>query len=162
MLLSKTKREGPEETRTGSTRALLWKNGELLGLAHSRPSNSIPEAEKCQMNSTYKEHYKKPIILRGPHAEKKQLVPYSPNSLRNRPPVKFENEPIPYVRHCAPQNEHHFEFKYGRSSDAEITRFRTTQRNTYTLQSASGPPVGFSNPGIVSEQSKWIKRRLED
>lgn len=50
MLLSKTRREGPEETRTGSTRALLRKNGELLGLTHSRSSNSTPEVEKSQMN----------------------------------------------------------------------------------------------------------------
>lgn len=92
-------------------------------------------------------------------ATKKPLVPYHPNATRNCLPVRFPDEPVPKKRFCKPNNISQFVIKDGSNSDA--TRFNTTNKNTYIKH--SGVPVGFAtNAAIVSEKTRWIRKRLND
>jgi hypothetical protein len=144
-----------ENSRTGSTVAIIRKNGELFAVPHKLKKTPCSPGEKFSSSTTHKEHYAKPMSLGSP----KPLTPYHHNHQRNRLPVRFDNEPEKYVRFCAERNISR-DIKIKDGSNADRTRFMTTSKSTYIEH--SGVPVGFSNTGIVAEKTQWVHKRQAD
>lgn len=90
--------------------------------------------------------------------EKKPLVPYYPLAERNRLPVKFDGEAIPFARFCQERNVSQWSH-HDVGANAK-TRFRTTNMNTFTAETTQGMPVGFTNQGIVSEKTRWLRDQM--
>ncbi|KAF0977623.1 hypothetical protein FDP41_003615 [Naegleria fowleri] len=163
-----------EPSRTGSTRKLFRKNGELFGVAHPIHATKPARDDRYFPESTYDSTFITPITAeqlhsgrrphsasgcststRRTHSVPKPLVPYKVNAPRNLLPVRFPNET---VNQRYQRNASQFSLKDG--SNSERTRFRTTNQVTYIDN--QGFPVGFDNKGILAEKTKWFHRRQND
>eukprot|EP00667_Euglena_gracilis_P026700 EG_transcript_32383 len=136
---------------TGSCVTTFRKNGDIYAIAHTlKPTGYKAQHDGTRFDgtTTYKANYCSAFATTGKAA--KPLVPYHQNALRNQLPIHFEaatmlkkgEDPITGVNRDP------------------MTRFVTTNQRTYT--SHQGPPVGYSNQGIVAEQTKWIHKRQAD
>ncbi|KAG2386411.1 hypothetical protein C9374_002857 [Naegleria lovaniensis] len=163
-----------ETSRTGSTRKLFRKNGELFGIVHPIHVTKPARDDRFFPESTYDSTYITPVTAEQLHSSRrarphsaaaapcvssrsvqKPLVPYNVNAPRNVLPVHFPNE---NVNRRYQRNASQFSLKDGSNSDR--TRFRTTNQVTYVNN--QGFPVGFDNKGILSEKTKWFHRRQND
>jgi hypothetical protein len=107
--------------------------------------------------TTYKQFYELGVEL--PSVQKKQasgvrykqkLVPYHPNATCNRLPVKFDNEPVPNARFCAPRNVS----QWGIGISNYERRFLTHNQAFYPPWNTL--PIGMENPGVMSDYAKGI------
>lgn len=73
--------------------------------------------------------------------------------------MRFENEPVPYARFCAPRNV--TQWKHVDAGANPKTRFRTMNMTTFTPETTRGMPVGFTNQGISAAKTIWLKRQME-
>eukprot|EP00762_Andalucia_godoyi_P008060 ANDGO_02158.mRNA.1 hypothetical protein NAEGRDRAFT_79157 len=144
-------------TKTTTAKRIFLKNGELFAVPYPKKSRSIsvPPA-RLETNTTYKSSFvDSSHVLHAADKMKKPLVPYKPDAIRSRLPVKFENEAVPFVRYCASTNNSQFEIRDG--SNSESTRFISTNKRAYADNLGSNS-VGFSNQAIVADKTRWIHR----
>mmetsp|Transcript_27948 Transcript_27948/g.73746 ORF Transcript_27948/g.73746 Transcript_27948/m.73746 type:complete len:97 (-) Transcript_27948:293-583(-) len=80
----------------------------------------------------------------------KKLFPYHPNAICNRLPVKFNNEPIPAARFCAPRNVHQFDI-----GNKPYEKQHVTHKSAY-FPKWDSLPLGFENQGIMSDFARRI------
>ena len=144
------------QSRTGSTRGVYKRNGEIMALPHpvkkSEAELNAASAARTALTSTAKDSFKDPNM-------KAALTPYHPNAIRNRLPVHFHGEAKPHRRFCQQRNEHTYDF-FDQGTGAGFVRFRTSSQNFFDYDTNS-LSVGESNQGIVSEKSKWIHKQQE-
>ena len=135
-------------SRTGSSKGVYKRNGEIMAIPHyDNDIGRMENTNRAVPNSTSKESFKDPN-------QKMQLTPYHPNAQRSRLPIKFKDEAKPHKRFCQVRNQHTYDF-FQTAGDAGYERFRTTSQN-YFAYDTSALSVGESNQGIVSERSKAI------
>mmetsp|Transcript_8414 Transcript_8414/g.18763 ORF Transcript_8414/g.18763 Transcript_8414/m.18763 type:complete len:148 (-) Transcript_8414:154-597(-) len=141
-------------SRTGSSRGVYKRNGEIMAIPHAGIEASWALNEKTaargQTQSTMKDSFKDPNL-------KQALTAYHPNAQRSRMPVQFKNEAKPFKRFCQVRNQHTYNF-FDKGTGAGYVRFRTTSQNYYDYDTKA-LSVGESNQGIVSEKSKWIHQK---
>mmetsp|Transcript_36180 Transcript_36180/g.72975 ORF Transcript_36180/g.72975 Transcript_36180/m.72975 type:complete len:191 (+) Transcript_36180:55-627(+) len=107
--------------------------------------------------TTYRQFYELGVELptmqkkQSPHVKYKQkLVPYNPIATCNRLPVKFENEPVPHARFCAPRNVSQFDI----GTKPYERRFLTHNHAFYPQWQSL--PIGFENAGVMSDFARRI------
>jgi len=143
------------QSRTGSSKGVYKRNGEIMAVPHPAAEASWAQNEKTAARgvtlSTTKDSFKDPNV-------KAALTPYHPNAQRSRLPVSFKNEAKPFKRFCQVRNQHTYDFFDKGAGGAGFVRFRTTAQNYYDYDTKA-LSVGESNQGIVSEKSKWIHKK---
>ena len=92
-----------EKSRTGSSRGVYKRNGEIMAVPHAGVEASWAANEKTAARgvtlSTMKDSFKDPNL-------KAALTPYHPSAQRSRLPVTFANEAKPFKRFCQVRNQH--------------------------------------------------------
>ncbi|KAG8468100.1 hypothetical protein KFE25_007152 [Diacronema lutheri] len=133
---------------------MIRKNGDVIAIAFKAPDPLKDAPKTLSGRSQNQDTYRWPQSK-----EKKPLVPYYPLAERNRLPVKFDGEAIPYARFCQERNVSQWSHSDPAANDK--TRFRTMNMCTFTAETTQGMPVGFTNQGIVSEKTRWLHKQLE-
>merc|ERR1711998_640819 len=153
---------GKFDNQLGSAVAIMRNSGEVFAVPHPhkltgyRAKNSETNTKTLGANTTYKEYFD--IEKQKPPEEKTvpgPLVPYTANAMRNRLPVKFPNEAIKGARFCAPRNVSTINL----GGPHYARRFVTTNKNDFVPH--TGLPIGFTNQGVMSEQTKWTHHKQE-
>ena len=116
-------------------------------MAHKTGSKSFDKPAESIKTSTARESFKDPNL-------KQALQKYDPNALRNRLPVKFDNEAKPYMRFCQVRNQHTYDFMKG-NTEPGYSPYNTISSNFYNYDTKA-LEVGASNQGIVCEKAKII------
>eukprot|EP00960_Hanusia_phi_P041833 755167-Hanusia_phi.AAC.7 len=112
---------GRLKTRTNSCVGLMRTQAGIFATMHPhrrsgyKEANSESNLRELGAMTTYKQFYEKGVEI--PYMQKsnisvnykQKLHKYDPNALCNRLPVKFDNEPVPFVRFCAPRNISQYE-----------------------------------------------------
>jgi len=161
MYTARTSRSSHEGSRTGSTRQVLRKNGELFGITHRDKALPLKE-DRFAGESTYSNSFVRPVTAESLHSGRKSvekpLVPFDLNAPRNVLPTKFPFD-SPKARKTV-RNASQFSLSDG--SNAERTRFRTTSQISFINHPGGTLPVGFNNKGIMAEKTTWFHKRQLD
>lgn len=151
---------GKYEGTIGSAVAVMKSNGEIFAKPHPhkltgyKAKNSETNTKTLGSSTTYKEfHSVDTKASSGKKAVPGPLVPYHENAMRNRMPVKFPNEAIKGARFCAPRNVSTISL----GGPTYARQYQSTNKNDFVPH--SGLPVGFTNQGVMSEQTKWTHHK---
>lgn len=145
---------GARKAPTSSCVATFRKNGDVYAISHTHKPTGYkaqPSGSKFDGTTAYKTGFCSSTTTAAP--SQKALIPYSANSSRNRLPVEFSGDSAKKLMN---KNDNPIT---GKTRDP-AARFVTTNQRAFVQH--KGTPVGYSNQGIVSEQSKWIHKRQAD
>jgi len=149
--------QSKRKPNVNSSVATFRKNGELFAVTHTHAATGYKsqpaQSQRFEGTSTYKASFQN----RGSDPHSKVLQPYAAHAPRNTMPVTFAGETKPKVKGGLPKKGDN---PLARETSSDNARFVTTNQRTYVEH--KGTPVGFSNQGIVSEQTKWTHRRVQD
>uniref|UniRef100_A0A7S0E2Y6 Uncharacterized protein n=1 Tax=Hanusia phi TaxID=3032 RepID=A0A7S0E2Y6_9CRYP len=148
---------GRLKTRTNSCVGLMRTQAGIFATMHPhrrsgyKEANSESNLRELGAMTTYKQFYEKGVEI--PYMQKsnisvnykQKLHKYDPNALCNRLPVKFDNEPVPFVRFCAPRNISQYEL----GPKLYERRFLTHNQAFYPKWDSL--PIGFQNAGIMGD-----------
>jgi|UniRef100_A0A7S4C7X4 hypothetical protein len=141
---------------TASCVATFRKNGDVYAISHAHKATGYkaqPSSSNFDGTTTYKNSY---CHAAGLGSTSKPLVPYNANSARNRLPVQFTGDAGAKRNGTGAKKDNPIS---GGTRDS-AARFVTTNQRTFVQH--KGTPIGYSNQGIVAEQSKWIHKRQAD
>lgn len=145
-----------QSTRVDSCQYVVNKNGQTLAVSFpvTKTGYKAPNSWANQKRSSEKQShagttYRVHIDMHAGMA-KKPLVPYNPDSYRSR---------LPSADFVAPyRNASQFEIG-DRTAASAKTVFRTTNQSLLTSKNIL---EGLTNQGIISEKTKWNKKRTLD
>eukprot|EP00163_Fabomonas_tropica_P027182 TRINITY_DN5164_c0_g1_i1.p1 TRINITY_DN5164_c0_g1~~TRINITY_DN5164_c0_g1_i1.p1 ORF type:complete len:190 (-),score=42.78 TRINITY_DN5164_c0_g1_i1:246-815(-) len=165
------KKKAPVNSRIQSTTKMVYRNGELLAVPHKvtrkggkpvRPAQTqsilVPPGQGAldkKVTSMYGNSFCNSGQYYDPNTarpgQKKPLVPYNPNSQRNRNKMTFPKN--------RPSNSSTIVFRDG-SNQSQKHRFKTSYSNSFTGHT-SAQPANFNNQGIQSERVRWLHQMQE-
>jgi len=130
-----------KSTRVDSCSHVVVKNG-VAEAVPFRPSPQKDDGPKQHFTASLSHETHKVFPNMHVGMNKKPLVPYHPNSYRNRLPVADAKKP--------PKNSSQIEF--GDRSAANKKHFVTSKMNTHGFLANNDP---ITNGGILAEKTKW-------